>query len=256
LKICRKISFFSEDFDIGFHQTNRTPLVSHERFRKIRELLEKRQTDLTLVMDNVNKSHNLAAIIRSCDAVGIHQVHAISYRSSIKTKQHTAAGASRWVKVRVSDSITPVGEKLREEGAQILVAHYCPEAVDFRSIDYTRPTAIVMGEELKGPSQASLDLADNFIYIPMMGMVESLNVSVAAALILFEAQRQRQAAGLYGTRHFSDADFERLLFEYTYPRLAAVLRQERKPYPKLDENGAFNTGSADDIAEPSEPLLL
>ncbi|NTW53520.1 MAG: tRNA (guanosine(18)-2'-O)-methyltransferase TrmH [Chlorobaculum sp.] len=217
-------------------------MVAPERFRKIRELLEKRQTDLTLVMDNVNKSHNLAAIIRSCDAVGIHQVHAISYRSSIKTKQHTAAGASRWVKLRLSESITPVGEKLREAGAQILVAHYCPEAVDFRSIDYTRPTAIVMGEELRGPSQEALDLADNFIYIPMMGMVESLNVSVAAALILFEAQRQRQAAGLYDTKHFSDADLDRLLFEYTYPRLSHVLREQGKPYPPLDENGSFNNG--------------
>jgi tRNA (guanosine-2'-O-)-methyltransferase len=217
-------------------------LIAPERFRKIRELLEKRQTDLTLVMDNVNKPHNLAAIIRSCDAVGIHQVHAISYRSSIRTKQHTAAGASRWLKVRLSESVSPVGEKLREAGAQVLVAHYCPEAVDFRSIDYTKPTAIVMGEELTGPSQEALDLADNFIYIPMMGMVESLNVSVAAALILFEAQRQRQAAGMYDKRHFSDADFNRLLFEYTYPRLAAVLREQGKPYPELDENGAFNTG--------------
>ena len=256
MKICRKKSFFSEDFDLNFHHATHTPLIAPERFRKIRELLEKRQTDLTLVMDNVNKPHNLAAIIRSCDAVGIHQVHAISYRSSIKTKQHTAAGASRWLRVRLSESIEPVGEQLREAGAQILVAHYCPEAVDFRSIDYTRPTAIVMGEELKGPSQAALDLADNFIYIPMMGMVESLNVSVAAALILFEAQRQRQAAGMYSTRHFSDADFERLLFEYTYPRLSHVLREQGKPYPKLDENGAFTPDPAINLEEPSETLLL
>ena len=231
-------------------------MIAPERFRKIRELLEKRQTDLTLVMDNVNKPHNLAAIIRSCDAVGIHQVHAISYRSSIKTKQHTAAGASRWLKVRLSESIAPVGEKLREAGAQILVAHYCPEAVDFRSIDYTRPTAIVMGEELKGPSEEALKLADNFIYIPMMGMVESLNVSVAAALILFEAQRQRQTAGMYSTRHFSDAEFERLLFEYTYPRLSHVLREQGKSYPKLDENGAFTPDPAINFEEPSEPLFL
>jgi tRNA (guanosine-2'-O-)-methyltransferase len=233
-------------------------LVAPERFRKIRELLEKRQTDLTLVMDNVNKPHNLAAIIRSCDAVGIHQVHAISYRSSIRTRQHTAAGASRWLKVRLSESIEPVGEKLHETGAQILVAHYCPEAVDFRSIDYTRPTAIVMGEELKGPSQAALNMADNFICIPMMGMVESLNVSVAAALILFEAQRQRQTAGQYDKRHFSDADFDRLLFEYTYPRLSAVLRDQGKPYPKLDKNGAFNPAlfPADSHEESSAPIVL
>lgn len=200
-----------------------------------------RQTDLTLVMDNVNKPHNLAAIIRSCDAVGIHRVHAISRRSNIRTKQHTAAGASRWVKVALSDSVTPIGEQIREEGKQILVATYRPDAVDFRTIDYTRPTAIVMGEELTGPSEESMALADHFVYIPMFGMVESLNVSVAAALILFEAQRQRKEAGLYDKRQFDDNEFERLLFEYAYPRLAAVLRDEGKPYPKLDERGAFYT---------------
>ncbi|NTU53018.1 MAG: tRNA (guanosine(18)-2'-O)-methyltransferase TrmH [Chlorobiaceae bacterium] len=216
-------------------------MVAPERFRKIRELLEKRQTDLTLVMDNVNKAHNLAAIIRSCDAVGIHQVHAISRRSSIRTRQHTAAGANRWVKVSLSDSIVTVGQKLREAGMQTLVATWRPDAIDFRSIDYTRPTAIVMGEELTGPSPEAMNLADHFIYIPMNGMVESLNVSVAAAIILFEAQRQRQTSGLYDIKHFSDTDFERLLFEYTYPRLSAVLRDQNKPYPKLDENGAFNT---------------
>ncbi len=215
-------------------------MIAPERFRKIHQLLEKRQTDLTLVMDNVNKPHNLAAIIRSCDAVGIHQVHAISRRSSIRTRQHTAAGASRWVKVALSDSVTSVVGKIRNEGMQILVATYCPDAVDFRSIDYTRPTAIVMGEELTGPSEESMALADQFVYIPMVGMVESLNVSVAAALILFEAQRQRNEAGLYNKRQFDDSEFERLLFEYAYPRLAAVLRDEGKPYPKLDKNGAFN----------------
>ncbi|MBN1929448.1 MAG: tRNA (guanosine(18)-2'-O)-methyltransferase TrmH [Chlorobiaceae bacterium] len=217
-------------------------MIAPERFQKIRQLLDKRQTDLTLVMDNVNKPHNLAAIIRSCDAVGIHKVHAISRRSTIRTRQHTAAGASRWVKVGLSESITPVGQQIREAGMQILVATYRPDAVDFRSIDYTRPTAIVMGEELKGPSEEALGLADHFIFIPMCGMVESLNVSVAAALILFEAQRQRQAAGMYDVRHFSDGEFERLLFEYAYPRLSAVLREQGKPYPKLDENGSFNAG--------------
>lgn len=217
-------------------------MIAPERFQKIRKLLEKRQTDLTLVMDNVNKSHNLAAIIRSCDAIGIHQMHAVSYRSSIKTRQHIAAGASKWVKVSISESVVPVGKKLRDAGMQILVASWRPDAVDFRSIDYTRPTAIIMGEELTGPSEEAINLADRLIYIPMSGMVDSLNVSVAAAVILFEAQRQRADAGSYDTKHFSDADFERLLFEYTYPRLGAVLRDQGKPYLKLDENGAFEHG--------------
>jgi len=224
-------------------------LIAPERFQKIRSLLEQRQTDLTLVMDNVNKPHNLAAIIRSCDAVGIHRIHVVSYRSSIRTKQHTAAGASKWVKVELENSIVPIGAELKEAGMQILVATYRPDAVDFRSIDYTRPTAIIVGEELKGPSEEALAIADHCVYIPMAGMVESLNVSVAAALILFEAQRQREAAGMYRSRQFPDDKFERLLFEYTYPRLSQVLREQGKPYPVLDQNGAFKTGTCPENAD-------
>lgn len=218
-------------------------MIAPERFHKIRRLLEQRQTDLTLVMDNVNKPHNLAAIIRSCDAVGIHRIHAVSYRSAIRTKQHTAAGASKWVKLELEESISPIGEKLRRQGMQILVATYRPDAVDFRSIDYTRPTAIIFGEELKGPTEETLQLADHCIYIPMNGMVDSLNVSVAAALVLFEAQRQREAAGMYRSRQFPDEEFDRLLFEYTYPRLSAVLREQGKPYPALDHEGSFTPGN-------------
>ncbi|NTU58415.1 MAG: tRNA (guanosine(18)-2'-O)-methyltransferase TrmH [Chlorobiaceae bacterium] len=216
-------------------------MIAPERFHKIRRLLEQRQTDMTLVMENVNKAHNLAAIIRSCDAVGIHQIHAVSFRSFIRTRQNTAAGASKWVKVNLGDSVVPICSNLRQEGMQILVATFRPDAVDFRSIDYTKPTAIIVGEELTGPSEDALRMADRCVYIPMCGIVESLNVSVAAAIILFEAQRQREAAGLYRTRHFSDEEYRKLLFEYTYPRLGEVLREQGKPYPELDENGAFMT---------------
>ena len=192
-------------------------------------------------MENVNKAHNLAAIIRSCDAVGIHQMHAVSFRPYIRTRQNTAAGASKWVKVNLGDSVIPICDELRQQGMQILVATFRPDAVDFRSIDYTKPTAIIVGEELTGPSPDALRMADRYVYIPMFGIVESLNVSVAAAVILFEAQRQREAAGLYRSKHFSDEEYGRLLFEYTYPRLGAVLREQGKPYPELDQDGAFST---------------
>lgn len=218
-------------------------MISPERFHKIRRLLEQRQVDLTLVMDNVNKPHNLAAIIRSCDSVGIHRMHAVSQRSSIRTRQRTAAGASKWVKVELEESIVPIGKKLKETGMQILVATCRPDAVDFRSIDYTLPTAIVVGEELKGPSEEALQTADRCIYIPMAGMVESLNVSVAAAVVLFEAQRQRTLAGMYGSRQFPDGEFERLLFEYAYPRLSEIYRSKGSPYPVLDGQGTFEHGA-------------
>jgi tRNA (guanosine-2'-O-)-methyltransferase len=190
-------------------------------------------------MDNVNKPHNLAAIIRSCDAVGIHEVHAISSRTAIRTKQHAAAGASKWVRVRLEESITPVFEDLGKKGYRILVAACGPDAVDFRTLDYTVPTAIVVGAELTGPSEETMGRADHFIGIPMEGMVESLNVSVAAAVILFEAQRQRLLAGMYGRNRFPQDTFERLLFESAYPRLSRHLKEQEMPYPALDADGAI-----------------
>jgi tRNA (guanosine-2'-O-)-methyltransferase len=231
-------------------------VISPERFHKIRRLLEQRQVDLTLVMDNVNKPHNLAAIIRSCDSVGIHRMHAVSCHSSIRTRQRTAAGASKWVKVELEESIVPIGRKLREKGMQILVATCRPDSVDFRSVDYTRPTAIVVGEELKGPSEEALQTADRCIYIPMAGMVESLNVSVAAAVILFEAQRQRTLARMYESRQFPDGEFERLLFEYAYPRLSEVFRSNGHPYPALDADGVFEHGSAIQVVEDDDDAEL
>lgn len=202
-------------------------------------MLEQRQLDLTLVMDNVNKPHNLAAIIRSCDAVGIHQIHAVSYRSAIRAKQHTAAGANKWVKVNLEESISSLYSNLREQGVQILVASFRPDAVNFRSVDYTMPTAIVVGEELKGPSTEAVSLADKSIFIPMLGIVDSLNVSVAAAIILFEAQQQRQIAGMYSTTHVPNDEFNKQLFEYAYPRLSIKLKEEKQPYPALDRDGAY-----------------
>lgn len=202
-------------------------------------MLQHRQPDLTLVMDNVNKAHNLAAIIRSCDAVGIHQIHAVSYRRSIHTKQNAAAGSSKWIKISLENEIEKVFRDLRSQGLQILVASSKPGSVDFRNVDYTVPTALVVGAEWTGPSDETVKLSDKGIYIPMQGMVESLNVSVAAAVILFEAQRQRLEKGMYGSSRFSPEVYRKLIFEYTYPKLSAICEKKGTPYPLLDENGAI-----------------
>jgi len=101
----------------------------------------------------------------------------------------------------------------------------------------SRPTAILVGAELHGVSEEGLRLADSHVVIPMLGMVHSLNVSVATSVLLFEALRQRQAAGMYDTSRLEPADFERRLFEWAYPSLAAWRRREGRPYPALDSDG-------------------
>ncbi len=206
-------------------------------------MLRHRQPDLTVLMDNVNKAHNLSAIIRSCDVIGIGELHAVSYRKNIHTRQDAAAGASRWTKVNLYSDIASAYTRLRDSGMQILAATNSAGCVDFRSIDYTLPTAIVVGAEWDGISEAALKGADQAISIPMFGMVESLNVSVATGVILFEAQRQRANKGMYASPRLKPESFERLLFEATYPRLSGELKEKGLAYPLLDENGEILIGS-------------
>ncbi len=224
-----------------------TILIAPERFRKIRDMLLHRQPDLTVIMDNVNKAHNLSAIIRSCDGVGINEVHAVSYRKYIHAEQNAAAGSSKWLTLNLYKDVAAVYRNVSEAGMQILVATGKEGAVDFRNIDYTIPTALVVGAEWDGISEEAINGADHAITVPMLGMVESLNVSVATAVILFEAQRQRAQKGMYSKPRLDPECYERLLFEYAYPRLSRELRKNGSPYPLLDAEGAIclhqkNTG--------------
>ena len=219
------------------HPPSSITLISPDRYRKIRNMLLHRQPYLTVVMDNVNKAHNLSAIIRSCDGVGIHEIHAVSYRQSIYTEQNAAAGASKWITMNLYPDIETVYKKVSETGMQILVATNREGCLDFRNVDYTRPTALVVGAEWDGISEEGIKGADHSIMVPMLGMGESLNVSVATAVILFEAQRQRAEKGMYSKPQLKPEQVERMLFEFCYPRLSRELREKGTPYPPLDEQG-------------------
>lgn len=211
--------------------------MSPERYARLKQTLDNRQLDLTVVMENVHKPHNFAAIVRSCEAVGVAQAHAMVREGHMSKHAHTSAGSSKWVKVDSYNNIDEPFDKLRGQGYQLLTAHLDDNAVDFREIDYTQPTAIVMGSELHGISDHAAKIADQSIVIPMMGLTESLNVSVATALILFEAQRQRQAAGMYGKSQIDPETYANTLFEWCYPVIAKHCREKGRPYPKLDEDG-------------------
>ncbi len=200
-------------------------------------MLHNRQPDLTVVMDNVNKAHNLSAIIRSCDSVGIETIHAVSYRTSIYTEQKAAAGSSKWITMKLYPDIESVYAKLSGSGMQILVATNSNACLDFRAVDYTIPTALVVGAEWDGVSQEAIKGADIDITIPMLGMGESLNVSVATAVVLFEAQRQRSLKGMYHQPRIGKESLKKKLFELAYPRLSRELREKESPYPPLDEEG-------------------
>lgn len=213
--------------------------MTPERFEKLKQVLNARQTDLTVVMDWVHKPHNFNAIIRSCDAVGVYEAHYIPVEEGFRPLNNTAKGSQKYVVANQHQNFADVAAQLKSSGHRLLAAHLSEEAVDYRSVDYTQPTAIVMGAELEGVQDSTAVLVDQHVIIPMVGMVESLNVSVACALILYEAQRQRAAAGSYNQRSLDDATYERVLFEWCWPKIAQLCQKQGKPYPKLDEFGDF-----------------
>ncbi|MFC0229160.1 tRNA (guanosine(18)-2'-O)-methyltransferase TrmH [Serratia aquatilis] len=213
--------------------------MSPERYARICEMLATRQPDLTVCLEQVHKPHNVSAIIRTADAVGVHQIHAVWPSARMRTQVASAAGSNSWVSVKTHRTIADAVNHLKGQGMQILATHLSARAVDFREIDYTRPTCVLLGQEKTGITEEALALADKDIIIPMIGMVQSLNVSVASALILYEAQRQRQNAGMYRREHSAlDAEEQqRLLFEGGYPVLANVAKRKGLPRPHVDEQG-------------------
>lgn len=213
--------------------------MTPKRFQRLRSALDRRQPDLTVVMENVHKPHNFSAVLRSCDAVGVFETHAVAPAETFRVFHGLSGGTRRYVGVRRWDE----GElriclgRLRERGFTVLAAHPAPGARDYREVDYTRPTAVLLGQELEGVTEEAAERADVWVAIPMEGMGRSLNVSVAAALLLFEARRQRRAAGLYETSRLDAETYRRRLFEWAYPRLARLCREREHPYPELGEDG-------------------
>jgi tRNA (guanosine-2'-O-)-methyltransferase len=213
--------------------------MTPERFARLKQALARRQHDLTVLADGIHKSHNVSAIIRTCDAVGVARLHATS-PSGFRRHHMIAGGSKRWVDVELHRSAAEAYAEFRALGMTILAAHAGSDARDFRETDFTHPTAIVLGAELQGPSPYAIEHADAAIAIPMQGLVESLNVSVAAAVILYEAERQRVAAGLYERPPPDPAAFERKLFEWAYPEIAKRCNSKGLDYPELTENGELS----------------
>ena len=209
------------------------------RYQKIQAILAKRQADLTVLAEYIHKPHNLSAMLRSCDAVGIGEVHAVNPTGGMPTYNETSASADKWVNVQVHSSSEEALEHIRNTRphTQVLAAHLSDSAMSYLDVDYTRPTCIVMGNERDGISEAVAHHADAHIIVPMVGMVQSLNVSVATAVILFEAQRQRRAAGMYDAPQLPEALRQQQAFRWLQPKQAARCDEAGLAYPALDEDG-------------------
>lgn len=212
-------------------------MVTVDRKDRLEQVLARRQHDLTVFAESLHKPRNFSAIVRTCDAVGINEMHAVPGEDGLAIHWKTSQGAEKWVQVHTHESLRSGCSFLRKRGFQLIAAHVSEAATDYRELDYTRPTALLVGTELFGVSEAALAEADQQVMIPMLGVTQSLNVSVACAIVLYEALRQRQAAGMYERPAPTDAAASRQRFEWLHPQVAAFCRERNLDYPELDSDG-------------------
>ncbi|PXF32556.1 hypothetical protein WH50_03935 [Pokkaliibacter plantistimulans] len=211
--------------------------MTPERYTKLNQVLDCRQPDLTLLTDQVHKPRNIAALIRNCDAVGIQQMHAVTPAVSHRPFNGTARGSQQWVDLIMHDSVENGVISLQHQGFKVVAAHWSSRSINYTDWDYTQPTALLLGAERMGVSTRGADLADAHVIVPMVGMVASLNVSVAAGIILQEAQRQRAVKGMYEYCRLEELERSRIFFRWAYPRIAEVCDQNGQAYPLLDDIG-------------------
>lgn len=185
-----------------------------ERKEKMEQVLRKRQPDLVLVMENIEDPHNIGAVLRTADSVGVQEIYVINTLIGIHEfrKKRSSGSADKWLTISHFDTVEKCVKALRQKGLQIWATHLATEAVSLYSLDLCQPIALVFGRERGGLSQEMLQHCDGNFIIPQVGMIQSLNVSVACAVSLYEAFRQRAQQGLQN--EYSESGKELILKEW------------------------------------------
>ena len=189
--------------------------LTEERKARLKYVLARRQPDLTLVLNNIHDPHNVSAILRSCDAFGVFGIHLYYTKEKFPSLANSSSGsAKKWIELTRHREAGAMIASLRSQSMQIIGTGFSPLARPIMDVDFTRPTAIILGNEHRGMDPDVKAHVPDEIYIPMFGMVQSLNVSVAAATILYEAMRQRRAAGMYDESPLDEDKFEEVYADW------------------------------------------
>ena len=186
--------------------------MTPERQHRIESVLAHRQNNLTVVLENVFDPHNISAVMRSCDAVGVQEIYVLNTKLPRHQKWGTrsSSSAAKWLTVHQFDNAAACFASLRKKYQTILTTHLTQEAVSLYEVDFTASMALVFGNEHAGVSAEMLALADGNFVIPQVGMIRSLNISVACAVTLYEAYRQKAAAGQYRKQSLTADQYQSL----------------------------------------------
>ena len=183
--------------------------MTNERRQKIEAVLSKRQNDLTVVLENVFDPHNISAVMRSCDAVGIQEIYVLTTKVPRHEKWGTrsSSSADKWLTVHQYDDTKTCFEAVRKRYDMVLTTHLATDSVSLYDTDLTKSIALVFGNEHAGISDEVRALGDGNFIIPQMGMIQSLNISVACAVSVYEAYRQKMVKGHYNQRKLAAEEY-------------------------------------------------
>lgn len=215
------------------------------REQKIRSVIRQSQPDLTVVLENIFDPLNISAVLRSCDAVGVREVFAVYTKNYLDKRglvlgKKTSAGAFKWVDVYLFDDLDECFRRVKARYGRILSTGLNQQSTSLFELDLSQPTALLFGNEDEGISAEALALSDGNFNIPQAGFTESLNISVACAVSLFEARRQRAEQGYYTEKSKLNEEQQQQLYE----RWSAMLKEKN-----------WSRQQAISVSKDSAPLL-
>ena len=192
--------------------------MTEERKERLLNVLNKRQSDITVVLENVFDPHNISAVMRTCDAVGVQEIYVLNTKIPPHKKwgAKSSSSAAKWLTIFQFTEANECVKALREKYSKILTTHLSSDALSLHDADFTDSVALVFGNEHDGVSEELRAMADGNFIIPQVGIIKSLNISVACAVTLYEAFRQKKNAGHYENKNLPDAMFNSLLDKWGF----------------------------------------
>ena len=205
--------------------------MTPEREQKFRRVVSHRQSNLTVILENVHDPHNIGAVLRTCDSIGVKEVYVLYTmpdldRDRLELGKNSSSGARKWLDVNFYTNAEACFKNVRKKYDLILSTHLSESSKSLYELDLTQSVALLFGNEHAGLSDIALANSDGNFIIPQVGMVKSLNISVACAVTLYEAYRQRFEAGAYGAKKSSKEPEEEALF----------LEYKRRHDSRMDRN--------------------
>ena len=197
--------------------------MTEARKEKLSQVIQHRQFDLTIVLENVFDPHNISAVMRTCDAVGVQELFILNTKIPRHKKwgARSSSSAAKWLTIHQYDDADCCFEAVRKRYSRIITTHLSSDATSLYSLDLAQPAALVFGNEHSGVSEEIRLKADGNFIIPQVGIIQSLNISVACAVTLYEAYRQKEKAGHYGEdSRITNPGREQLLNEWGVDQLS------------------------------------